>query len=224
MKQEEKTDSEIISQSDYVPKKWDKFKSFINDGVIYLAIILILILLNIWQFLCHGNPSEFLKTVFFNKSGEFQWLGVTAIIAACSFLGTSLISLQNRKVDLVSKSRIKWINDTKKLTALYLKDAIRLKNGTQNEKEKKEALDRFRETRELLLLNYSDNEDNKQIRRCIKDCNKYIIKWRKLKSQVKSGQMKKSDLPKSPVNVISNLRMVSTDYFKREWDKAKKGK
>lgn len=224
MQQEKKIDSEIISQSNYVPKKWDKFKSFINDKIMYLAIILILLLLNIWQFLHHGNHSEILKTIFFNKSGEFQWLGVTAIIAACSFLVTSLISLQNRKVDLVSKSRIKWINDTKKLTALYLKDAIRLKNGTQNEKEKKEALDRFRETRELLLLNYSDNEDNKQIRRCIKDCNKYITRWRKLKFQVKSGQMKESDLPKSPINVISNLRMVSTGYFKREWDKAKKGK
>lgn len=224
MKQEKKTDSEIISQSDYVPKKWDKFKSFINDKVIYLAIILILFLLNIWQFLRHGNHSKMLETIFFNKSGEFQWLGVTAIVAACSFFATSLISLQNRKVDLVSKARIRWINETKKLTAQFMKDATSLTNSGVTDEKRKVIISRILETRELLLLNYSDNEDNKQIRECIKDCNNYILAWDFKNQRVINGKIDKSDLPARPNNSIKNLRLVSTDYFKREWDKAKKGK
>ena len=69
----------------------------------------------------------------------------------------------------------------------------------------------------LLLLNLSDNEDNKQINQCISQC----ALWGSKIIEMDAKQIKDD---KNNDILIDNLEMVARDYYKREWEKAKRGK
>lgn len=61
-----------------------------------------------------------LKVILF-IDGKFQWIAVTAIAAICSFLFTAMDNRKKLNSDLISKTRIQWLNDTRELIAKYMK-------------------------------------------------------------------------------------------------------
>lgn len=90
-------------------------------------------------------------------------------------------------------------------------------------KEVNELATKIEEKQYLLLLNLSANDDNKEINKCINDCAKWIknmpTRWEiQTKKGANKNGFKYKDTP------TTNLLVVSRDYFKREWSKAKKGK
>lgn len=93
-------------------------------------------------------------------------------------------------------------------------------DGIDNPSLKKE-LDglskKIEENQYLLFMNLSDNSDNKQLNDCIENC---VIWINKMDEQRAVNQYKfvYED------TVVTNLLKVSRDYFKREWDRAKRGK
>lgn len=71
-----------------------------------------------------------------------------------------------------------------------------------------------------LLLSLSSSDDNSQFINCIKDCGAWTRSindaWRNIKSR-------DTDISYD-TTVIKNMTIVSQDYYKREWEKAKAGK
>lgn len=61
-----------------------------------------------------------LKVILF-IDGKFQWIAVTAVVAIFSFLFTAIDNRRNLNSDLISKTRIQWLNDTRELIAKYIK-------------------------------------------------------------------------------------------------------
>lgn len=182
------------------------------------------------QFFCHNDIDSVI-----NKNQEFQWLGVTAIIAIISFIFNSITTLLRNKADLVAKSRINWIQDVRKLMSVFLRDVHYYPFIFQqcNEKSKddptydedvkivNELAAKIEEYQYLLLLNLSDNDDNEELNRCINDCWKWIenmpTRW---DIQTETGTKNKSfSYEQIPT---TNLLKVSRDYLKKEWEKAKR--
>lgn len=58
--------------------------------------------------------------LFFNKDDVFQWIGVTAIVAIVSFLVTTVNNFKKNKQDLVSKSRIDWIQRVREDASIFI--------------------------------------------------------------------------------------------------------
>lgn len=212
-----------------------KVEEFLQDR--HIIVILCLVAIIVVEFLLINNKSKLLRMIFLNKDNEFQWLAGTAIAAMLTFLFTSINTVKKNKADLVAKSRIEWIQEVKKIMAVYLKDVsyypflfrkskMMLKKSTEYQealKEVNELAVKIIENKNLLLLHLSDSKDNEQLNKCIEDCTEWMenmsLRW---KIQTLSGT--KKALFKYKQTPITNLLNVSRDYFKREWNKSKNGK
>ncbi|CCO11303.2 hypothetical protein BN424_1862 [Carnobacterium maltaromaticum LMA28] len=106
------------------------------------------------------------------------------------------------------KERIKIKTEIKKLE-------IRIKELDTNFKKSKikvnELARKIEENQYLLLLHLSDNPDNKQINDCIVKCTAWVNSMPEIWGYYNT-------IP------VTNLLKVSRDYFKKEWNKSKKGK
>lgn len=214
-------DKEIkkLTKSIYSEKKKN-----ISKAVIALSIFLaVSILVNILLLTKLWNYQRILEFLFINKDGRFEWGGLTSMLAIVSLIGTFIITLNKNKADLISKSRIEWLQETKKLTSEYISSLYLLrryieklsKAKTKEEEyeiytKKVEAFDNLNEKFILLKINFNDNEDHKEIIKCIDDIKRYALK--------------RYESKKDWTIVAQNLAISSSAYFKREWNKAKKGK
>lgn len=219
-----------IEESAYDKPEKKKLKEKIfNERTLILFLLLFSILFNFIQFFSRHKFDNVVKILFINKNNEFQWAGVTALIAIISFLATAITTIRKNRADLVSKSRIDWIQKVKAIMAEYLRDVhyypylyILYKEASDDvssnlKNELNKLSKKIEENQYLLLMNLSDNEDNKEINTCIVDCVNWI---NKMDEQWKSNKLKFENKD----TVVTNLTKVSRAYFKREWDKAKKGK
>lgn len=218
-----------------LPKCKNATKEFLKHK--YKIVIFCLIAIIVAEFLLINNKNKLLRLIFLTKENEFQWLAITSILAIATFLFTSINTVKKNKADLVAKSRIEWIQEVKQIMAIYLKDVTYYpflfkkyaKNNTSDSKrleletELNELALRIKQNKNLLLLHLSNNEDNKQLNECIQDCEKWIknmrVRWR-----IQTKGNTNVDLFEYKLTPIDNLLIVSREYFKREWDKSKKGK
>lgn len=224
-------DVEEIKQSTYIkPEKKKIWEHIFNVRNLLLLLLLFSIGGNLFQFFLRHEFDNIVKILFINKDNEFQWAGVTALIAIISLLATAITTIRKNRADLVSKSRIDWIQKVKAIMAEYLKDVhyypylFKLYKepyaSVDNPKikiELDELAKKIEENHYLLLLNLSDNDDNKELNDCIINC----VTW--INSMEKQWEINKYKFYYKDT-VVSNLTRVSRDYFKREWDRAKKGK
>lgn len=217
-----------IEKSDYAEnihlkhlENWLKSYFFVITTVVSIIINLI--------FLTSQNIHILrLKDVFFNQTGNFQWAGIVALITIVSVISTAIIAVKRNRADLVSKSRIEWLQVNKKIMSEYLKDVHyypylfskwkkALEDGNPIKEELDELSQKIEQNQYLLLLNLGDNEDNTQINDCIIGCtlwtNSIQFAWDMNKQEINT-----KDTP------VTNLLKVSRDYFNREWNKAKKGR
>lgn len=183
--------------------------------------------------------------IFFDKNGDFQWVGVTSIVAISTF-GYSIYSTNKKnKYDIISKERIRWINDVKQQIAELLVlmnkyDNIvrkcsaegRLQLSTNTPKQLKIRNKYHKEANllmedisfkiNILLLSFADNPDNEQIISCIKDASNWVdsfcMYWNWCPNPFVDVTFLYDNVP------IQNLMIVSRDYLNREWHKAQKGK
>ena len=167
--------------------KWILFISMI---VMIITIFVILIFKN--------RDLDLINKLFFNKDDEFQWIGVTAIIAIFSFLFTAINNSKKNRQDLVSKSRIEWIQKVREDTAEYISGFYNVFQDNDIDiielVEKKERLKLFfghevecyidESTRKITLDRYSNTIDiPDHVREILlkmnsnKGKNKYIIEY-----------------------------------------------
>lgn len=220
--------SNKIEKSDYAEKRCDKINNFLYGKKLLLIVIIVLVGLNVLQFRETHSIHNAVSTLFLNKDKEFQWAGITSVVGIFTFLSTYIVTLNKNKADLVSKSRIEWIQEVKKLVTNYcISCTAYMVNCEDVEKLKKKGCDtgevheladsNFLELEKhyyLLMLNFSDNADNKQIIKCIEDVRNYAM-------AINDELINTCGLSNI---VVKNLVLVSRDYFKREWNRAKRGK
>ncbi|EOH66084.1 hypothetical protein [Enterococcus mundtii] len=155
-----------------------------------------------------------LKALFWDHYGDFQWSSVAAAIALIGAISSAVFSwlsynnsvktaekqhqLEQKKIDadIISKSRIHWIDNTKDIASEFLVDSLRLvslntmlvenysniatwknleyknyteiKNDKIDKKRKEEAIE-FEKTIETMLRDYKENiiQSNNQINELI---------------------------------------------------------
>ncbi|MCH4169405.1 MAG: hypothetical protein LKF42_09130 [Streptococcaceae bacterium] len=228
MTQNEIFEVEEIKESKYAESK---FKINRPNMVILLLILLLASLaMNITQVVNQIGLSKFVNIVFINNDEKLEWAGITSVVAIISLVSTIIITVRKNRQDLVSKSRIEWLQVNKKIMAQYLKDVnyypyffqkikilLEENNTLTFEIELEDLQKKIQENHYLLLMNLSDNPDNKQINTCITDCVKWINNM-ETRYNLQKNHFKYTNEP------VTNLLKVSRDYYKREWDKAKQGK
>lgn len=196
-----------------------------NSKIIIVALILSILGITVF-FLFKRNIMSFLKFIFLSDNGNFQWVGVTAIVTILSFSLTYIATLRKNKADLVSKARIEWLNFHRKEMADYLTGSRDFYNFVKNkrtfneEEEEKltQMMSELEKRKNLLVLNLSDTPGNKQLNDCIEDLAIWVNSFNKVIKNPDNIIYSYDDLP------YFNLLRVSRDYYKHEWEKVKKGK
>lgn len=231
---ENNTFEEKIEISNYAECKGLKK---VHEYLKHKYVIIVLASIIIIQCLFNMNKISFYSKYFFNKDGDFQWLAITGLAAVGTFLFTSINTARKNKADLVAKSRIEWIQEVRGLMAIFLGDIpvynyslIRYNKTSSNDtkffNEINEILIKIQGTENLLLLHLSSNTDNNQIIDCIKACAKLPSDLKEILI-IEDDKMKKEQIEtfkKKESIMLNNLMIISRDYFKREWEIAKKGK
>lgn len=96
---------------------FDKYKN------VFRLLCLIIILLVLWL-LIHFYKYRFFKFIFLDRQGNFQWVGVTALIAIISLTVTAWDNRRKFKADLISKNRIKWLQYVRENAADFINDCF----------------------------------------------------------------------------------------------------
>lgn len=244
--------------------------------LVLIIIVFIAYLLIRWS--CYSDTFLY-RYLFQDKNDKFAWAGFTSVIAIITIAVTAWDNRRKFKADLISKSRIEWINRTKDTLSRYvaLERKVEFDLGYMNVyressylysklpsdfpdlKEFSTKLDaqikivNDRQSEIQVLLNnlemtVSDSDDNKAIKNLIflvnfaknnfdkklKDDfqkNKKLIdqeiKFGKIKnnSRYKYTNIELAYLPVPEKIEKCNMKLVSeaSKYFKREWEKAKRG-
>ena len=207
----------------------------LQKHVYCVGIILSIILINIVIFI---RPIiSFFKILFVTDKG-FQWVSITAIVGLGTFIYNIYSTRKNNYYNTVSKARIEWIKEHRNNIAKLILDCdkclFKLKeldylNNQEILKEdeislKLDELSELNQEVELiintLLLSLSSNDDNGQFTNCINDCGKWTQSINDAWGNIKNRNTTIS----YDTTVIKNMMLVSQDYYKREWEKAKAGK
>lgn len=226
-------DCEEIKVSKYKGNK--NIQKYSKIFIISLTLlILVIILFHIYKELIN---------IFFDKNGDFQWVGITSIVAILTF-GYSIYSTNKKnRYDVVSKERIRWIDEVKQqitellvlMNAYYdivqncgekcsleLNTPDQLKVRDKYHDKANNLMEKIDFKINLLLLSFADNKDNLQMIKCIKDSanwiNSFNVYWNSSSNPLIEVIYTFDNIP------IRNLLIVSRDYLNREWHKAQKGK
>jgi len=219
-------------------RKWEWF--------IYISNIF----LNLLQYF-YTNQTIYSSDGAKSITHELNWVAITAIVAGLTYVSNSLYNTKKYKADLISKSRIEWMQNQRasvsKYVGLcdnYLDKCITLTligrkiptlRGTRSEVLKN--LDDLRKEIDIsycsLKISFSDSEGNKKIVEHIEELHKELdqaLQAAARESEAKNESELDSELverAKKVYDALSSLNKLVTiarDYFKDEWEKAKKGK
>lgn len=208
----------------------------LQKHVYCVGIILSIILINIVIFI---RPIiSFFKILFVTDKG-FQWVSITAIVGLGTLMYNIYSTRKNNYYNTVSKARIEWIKEHRNNMAklilnldicLFKLEELEYLKENSKEKEiafKEDELTKLNQEIQLivnkLLLQLSSNNDNSQFVNCIEDCGRWVSSivtvWNNIKDKSKFDYKISYD-----TTVQKNMMIVSQDYYKREWEKAKAGK
>lgn len=192
-----------------------------------------------------NNNSNFIilvsyaEKLFFTNKGYFNWIAITGIIAIVTFIWTIWFNNKKYRADLISKTRIDWMNQVRPLYAQYIEAVphymfLYNKVMVGHDKRAKEVLtehmDEIRRLYYELNLYIPDNDSNKIILnyinllwyelRYVGDYYDYGIR-KNLFSRSTSYEL---DVDKYVSGLIIRSSTDGSKYFKNEWEKIKKGK
>lgn len=187
------------------------------------------------------NDTYLYRYLFQDSNGKFAWTGFTAIIAIITLAINAWDNRRKFRADLISKSRITWMTDTRRILSEYYQvfseyAYVYSKFTTEKRPEESnklnsqmtELMGKIRRIYYEILLNIPDNESNEPLLKYVK------LIFGELNNIVKYyeyGQSKSFELESHYYTVvdeyISNLINTgvkeSSVYFKKEWERAKKG-
>ncbi|MFP6536891.1 hypothetical protein [Latilactobacillus sp. VITA-14] len=184
----------------------------------------------------------------FMINDEFQWGGITAIVAILTFGYTAYNNQKRNKIDLISKSRIEWLSTVREVEAEYLKkiseymlnhstftnavvDVPDLNTANRSwENIKKITID-LQKTYTLLQLQFGKDEYNdlflepfETIGDKVNDSRKLIVNICKNCKATDMQYRKLNEYYKDIEKELESISINSRKYLKAEWDKAKSGK
>lgn len=183
-------------------------------------------------------------TYLYNNHGQFNWLGITSVVAVLSLFFTAWNDRKKFKADLISKSRIEWMNTVRPLISQYISTFSKylylyrqmVVEGSNVNVEVDEKMELIRKLYYELKMYIPENSSNMGITKNID------LMWLELaniinyynfgmcKGYIKSIKFgdKESNYQKVVDEYIDNLIMQSVKdanaYFKDEWERAKSGK
>lgn len=99
-------------------KKWIVSIKLIAKIVIIICLIgyLLIIALNMRGI----QSNQLIQFLFVTEKNKFNWIGITSVLAIISLTFTAWDSRRKLKADVVSKSRVQWINSVRPLVAKFL--------------------------------------------------------------------------------------------------------
>lgn len=238
--------------------KFDRFETYLNRKSkrekllfdkyknIFSLLCLIIILLVLGLLICFYKDvykNHFFKFVFLNRQGDFQWVGLTALIAVISLTVTAWDNRRKFKADLISKSRIDWMKTVRNLLAAYVTDVQKYMYmyylfSVDKKTDKKTINDKLTEKMNDIKKNYyklklfiPKNESNQKILGNIE------LIWNELSyiGNYYDYGIRKNYFENSKshyMNIVDNYLSAlftkaiedGSEYFKVEWEKAKSGK
>ncbi|MFT8669474.1 MAG: hypothetical protein ABF778_06995 [Liquorilactobacillus hordei] len=237
--------------------KFDRFETYLNRKSkmkkllfdkyknIFSLLCLIIILLVLGLLICFYKDvykNHFFKFVFLNRQGDFQWVGLTALIAVISLTVTAWDNRRKFKADLISKSRIDWMKTVRNLLACYVTDVQKYMYmyylfSVDKKTDKKTINDKLTEKMDDIKKDYYElklfipkNKSNQKVLRNIDliwDELSYIGDY--YDYGIPKGYFRdiKSHYVKMVDNYMSDLFDKTIEdgskYFKEEWEKAKSG-
>ncbi len=187
---------------------------------------------------------SYAEKLFFTDKGYFNWIAITSTIAIGTFIWTIWFNNKKYRADLISKARIDWMNQVRTLLAEYLAAVpnyiyLYSKAMVDGDKESKKMLtNKMDEIKRLyyeLNLYIPRNSSNAEILKNID------LLWGELdyitpyynrgiaKNLMASerNNFRETDYEDVVDDYISRLvnktSTVGSEYFKQEWERAKKG-
>lgn len=217
-------------------KRWIVSIKLIAKIVIIICLIgyLLIIALNMRGI----QSNQLIRFLFVTEKNKFNWIGITSVLAIISLTFTAWDSRRKLKADLISKSRVKWMETVRVTLAefwvasdkyifmlgLYM-DGDKGQDG--NVRVTDSALTNQleiakRQYRQIILF-IPDNSSNDIVLTDVK------LMWHEIsKSHGEYGNQplehdknkyKNDYFPK----LIQNALKKESEYFKQEWEKAKRG-
>lgn len=246
----------------YDPKDWigkyKKEKKSINVFKLifydfFLIVILIMAMDSIDLFYFRGKILHTLwnfrvfRHFFVDKDGKFIWLGATSIITVITLGVNAWDNRRKFKADLVSKSRIEWMNTVRPYISdyyenfnQYVYEYMLFMNsipGSDERAERNEALTKrmhkIKKAYYNIKLYVPNSKSNKKLLKNIEltwyelgyigPYFEYGFNFRKI---IRNEQMQ-TNYSKIVIEYVSNLSKEGIEeaskYFKEEWEKAKRG-
>lgn len=170
----------------------------------------------------------------FSSNGRFDWYALSAFIAGLTYLTNSAYNRKKFRADLISKSRIEWLQIVRNTMAEYLSKAQMylfiykeyFLEGRYDDEVNLSRLNNYGEDldrlKNKLYLYISDNKGNTELNSKIEHVTSYINNLPKpAKSKTGFSNLKSFTIKD---NVIVELRAFSREYIKNEWERAKRGK
>ncbi len=180
--------------------------------VILVTVIIFWWMINLNSLLYVGS------FLFVTDKNKMNWIGLTGIIAIAGLIYNFYDGRRRFRGDIRSKSRIDWMVTVRTLVAEFLSDYSLLLYIVNNNiniliGDDKGIVTRLKKNYYEILLYVPDNDSNALLLNNIK----------KLYSYLTNGdtdfQEQKSEIDK----VIKTTVEDASQYFKDEWEKAKKG-
>lgn len=222
---------------------------FIRTFKNYWLMFIIFFITYLFIAICISYHNFYLY-LFDSSDHKFQWVGATSIVAIITLGFNAWDSRRKYKADLISKSRIKWMDTVRNLISNYYADISKymflynkwVTTSDANEDNKKERQKIYTEFTELMsdikinyyniILYVSNNNSNDKVLRNINLlwCElSYIVLY--YNKQIEIGKINNvneiSDVEMTVDNYISELINSgikdASEYFKIEWERAKRG-
>lgn len=185
---------------------------------------------------------RFFNHFFVDNDNKFNWIGITSVLAVISLTFTAWDSRRKMKIDLISKSRITWMEQVRPLVAnfytsfskylyTYYLFAVEHNGSADMNAVLTEEMNELKRNYYQIMLFVPKNQTNELLLKNLKllwDELDYIVPY--YDRGQKEGLIMK-DKPSFYLTVVNNYLAEelnkaiddSSQYFKDEWEKAKRG-
>ncbi len=194
------------------------------------------------------NDTYLYRYLFQDSNGKFAWTGFTAIIAIITLAINAWDNRRKFRADLVSKSRIEWMNTVRPYISEYYENFNKYifeyaqfmdaENGSEEKKKCNDVLSarmhKIKKSYYNIKLYVPRGESNKKL---LKNIN---LTWDELSyvgpyfehgfrvGKIRRKEIVQQNYSKIVIKYVSDLSKDGIEdasiYFKNEWEKAKKGK
>ena len=173
---------------------------------------------------------------------------VTVLIAGLTFFANTCLAWKSYRADLISKARIKWLNEARNLSTqlihAYYRSSMEV-NGLYyfTDEDEDEAridsamnsldanYDKFMEYRTLFMMYFGPNAENDKILQILDTIKSTLDNYKLTYYLYREGEYSAEEAEKITKEYAkegqSNLELFSNKcraYFKKEWVKVKKGR